>query len=321
MVVTLLLVLISVFVALNMGVSGFSVSFAPSYGSRVLNKTRAAVLYGLCVFLGGLLIGPRVVGTLVNKISLEHINPTSGLLILFSAGAMIFLSNILKIPQSTSFVTVASFLGAGLYYGKVNWHTVSKIIIVAAVFSALSFIITYLIKRKIYPPHRGNLHLYEKFHIHRNKVKNFIIWTDMYSAFGIGTNNVANVVAPLVGSLAISPFSALGLSAPLFGLGAYFFGGRVLKTVSRDIVPIGEMSAAIVSSITATFVIIASLLGLPAPYVQFTTFSVLAISSVKDGAKHTAGKSVFKRIVSAWICVPIATVFLSFLLHLFFVKR
>ncbi|MBU3911582.1 MAG: inorganic phosphate transporter, partial [Candidatus Omnitrophica bacterium] len=142
-----------------------------------------------------------------------------------------------------------------------------------------------------------------------------------YSAFGIGTNNVANVVAPIVGSLAISPFLALGLSAPLFGLGAYFFGERVLRTVSRDIVPIGEISAVIVSLITATFVIIASLLGLPAPYVQFTTFSVLAISSVKDGAKHTAGKSVFKRIVSAWICVPIATVFLSFLLHLFFVKR
>lgn len=320
MVISLVLILVSVFVALNMGVSGFSVSFTPSYGSRLLTKSKAAVLYGLCVFAGGLLIGSRVVGTLVNKISLEHINPTSGLLILFSAGATMFLSNVLKIPQSTSFVTVASFLGAGLYYRRVNWHMVFKIIIVAAVFSALSFIIAYLIKRKIYPPHRGNLYLYEKFHIHRNKFKNFIIWTDMYSAFGVGTNNVANVVAPLIGSLAVSPFLALAIFGPLFGLGAYISGERVLKTVSRDIVPLGEISAAIVSLITASFVIIASLLGLPAPYVQFTTFSVLAISSVKDGTRHTAGKSVFKRMISAWIYVPLATVFLSFLLHLFFVK-
>jgi sulfate permease len=321
MAITLLLVLISIFVALNMGISGFSVSFTPSYGSHLLNKARATVLYGLCVFAGGLLVGPRVVNTLVNKISLEHINPISGLLILFSTGAMMFLSNLLKIPQSTSFVTVASFVGAGLYYGKVDWHTVVKIIVVAAIFSILSFLMSYFITKRIYPPHRNNLHLYEKFHIHRDKFKNFIIWTDMYSAFGVGTNNVANVVAPIVGAVTINPFLALGLFAPFFGIGAYFFGEKVLRTVSRDIVPIGEISATIVSLITATFVIIASLLGLPTPYVQFTTFSVLAISSVKDGTRYTVEKSVFKRIISVWICVPLLTVFLSFLLHLFFIKR
>lgn len=46
---------------------------------------------------------------------------------------------------------------------------------------------------------------------------------------------------------------------------------------------LGQISAAIISIVTASFVIIASLLGFPTPYVQFTTFSVLAISSIKDG--------------------------------------
>ncbi|OGX17037.1 MAG: hypothetical protein A3K83_06205 [Omnitrophica WOR_2 bacterium RBG_13_44_8b] len=316
--ITLILIIISIFLALNMGVSGFSVSFTPSYGSRILNRSKAALLYGICVFAGGILIGPRVVHTLVNKISLQQISPISGLVILFSAGAMMFLSNILKIPQSTSFVTVASFLGAGLFYRKVNWHTIATIIIVAVVFSALSFILTFFIKGKIYPPRQKNLKFHEHFHIHRNKFKNFIVLTDIYSAFGIGTNNVANVVAPIVGSMAINPFLALAVAAPLFGLGAYISGEKVINTVSRDIVPIGEISAVIISFITASFVIIASLLGLPTPYVQFTTFSVLAISCIKDGTNHTLGKSIFKRIILVWILAPLVTVFLSFFLHSIF---
>lgn len=316
----LALALISVFLALNMGVSGFSVSFTPSYGSKVLKLSQAALLYGVCVLAGGVLIGPRVVNTLVHKILAQAIDPASGFVILLAAAIMMFVSNILKIPQSTSFVTVSSFLGAGLFYGKVNWHTIVMIVLVASVFSLLSFFLTFFIKRKIYPPRQKNFRLYEKFHIHRNKFRKFIIFHDMYAAFGIGTNNVANVVAPVISSLAINPILALVIAAPLFGLGAYFSGEKVIKTVSKEIVPIGEISAVIVSFITATFVIIASSLGLPTPYVQFTTFSILAISCIKDGTRHTLGKSIFKRLIFVWALVPLVTVGLSYILHLLFIK-
>ena len=320
MVMILIQVLIAVFVALNMGVSGFSVSFAPSYGSRILERSKAVLLYSLCIFLGGILIGPRVVNTLANNILLQQFSLVSGLLILFSAGAMMFLSNTLKIPQSTSFVTVASFVGAGLYYGKVNWQSISRIAVVAVIFSLLSFIVVFLVKRRVYPPSSKNLKLYQNFHIHRGKIKKIIIFTNMYAAFGMGTNNIANVVAPIVGSSTINPVLALAVAAPLFGLGAHLFGKKVIDTVSKDIVPIGEISAVIISVVAATFVIIASLLGLPTPYVQITTLSVLAISFVKDGPKHALEKTVFKRMASAWILVPLATIALSFILHLVFIK-
>ncbi len=316
--VFLLLAAISAFLALNMGVSGFSVSFAPSYGSRILSRSRAAFLYGVCVFAGGMLIGPRVVDTLANRISVEQISPLSGLLVLFSAGAAMFLSNALKIPQSTSFVVVASFLGAGLFYGNVIWETIATIVIVAVVFSALSFLVTFLVKRKIYPPCGANFRMHEYFHTHRNKLRNFVIFTDIYAAFGIGTNNVANVVAPIAGSADVNPLLLIAAAAPLFGLGAFISGDRVIKTVSSDIVPIGQISAAIVSFVTASFVIAASQMGLPTPYVQFTTFSVLAISCVKDGARGTLGKLVFRRIISIWIIVPLCTVALSLLMHAVF---
>jgi len=320
MIIIIIQALISVFVALNMGVSGFSVAFAPSYGSRLLKKSTAVILYSICIFFGGILLGPRVVDTLAKNILLQQFSLVSGLIILFSAGAMMFLSNALKIPQSTSFVTVASFVGAGLYYGKVNWQSISRIAIVAVIFSVLSFIVVFLVKRRVYPPNNKNLKLYQNFHIHRGKFKKIIIFTNMYAAFGMGTNNIANVVAPIVGSSTINPVLALAIAAPLFGLGAHIYGKKVIDAVSKDIVPIGEISAVIISVVTATFVIIASLLGLPTPYVQITTLSVLAISFVKDGPRYALEKTVFKRMASAWILVPLATISLSFLLHLIFIK-
>src|SRR3989339_1496195 len=141
------LILISAFLAVNMGVSGFAVSFTPSYGSGILKKRDAVILYAIFVFAGGILVGPRVVETLVGKISLQRIGTASSLIIIVSATIMMTLSNLLKIPQSTSFVAVAAFVGAGLFHGAVNWQTVIRIIRVAALFSAASFALTYWLAR------------------------------------------------------------------------------------------------------------------------------------------------------------------------------
>lgn len=318
--IALIIILISAFLAINMGASGFSVSFAPSYGSNILKKHKAVILYTLCVILGGVLVGPRVGDTLMRKITSSPLNLSSGVIILSSCAMTMQLSNLLKVPQSTSFITVASFLGTGFYFGNVNWLVVLKIIAFASIFSILSLILTILIKRKIYPPHQNNLGFYEKFFIHRTKFRKFIVLHDMYAGFAIGTNNVANVVAPLVISLAFNPFLVFLFISPLFGIGAFLLGERMIRTVSKDIVPIGEFSASIVSLITATFVIIASLLSLPTPYVQFTTFSLIGISCIKDGFRCTLEKSIIKRILSVWVLVPLFTAFCSFILHLLFLK-
>ena len=220
----IIVLLVAVFLALNMGISGFSVSFAPSFGSNVLSKNKAALLYGLCVVAGGCLIGPRVVETLVKKISYTELSLLSGGIIIASSAITMFLSNALKVPQSTSFVTVASFVGSGLFYGSVNWHTVGKILIFAMVFSVVSFILTIFIKRKIYPPRHGNLGFYENFFVHREKFKRFIIIHDMYAGFSVGTNNVANVVAPLAGLSGMGNLFWLFIMSPFFGLGAFLAG-------------------------------------------------------------------------------------------------
>ncbi|MFN3551071.1 MAG: anion permease, partial [Endomicrobiia bacterium] len=286
----------------------------------LLTRAKASLFYTIFVLIGAILIGPRVVTTLTTKISQVSFGEYSGLIIIVSSALMIFLSNLLKIPQSTSFITVAAFSGAAFYYRQLNWNIILKIFFVSVLFCSLVFVITYFIKKIFYPPRNSNFWLYEKSVVHSGKIKNFIVLTDCYSAFAVGTNNIANVVAPVLLSINFNAVLCIFFVGLFFGLGSLVFGKGVINTISKEIVPIGKISAGIISLVTSSFVIIASLFGLPTPYVQFTTFSVLAISSIKDGFYLTYKKSVVKKIISVWIVIPILTFLLSYLLHFLFLK-
>jgi len=309
------ILLFSIFLAINMGASGFSISFTPSYGSNLLKRKEAVILYTIFVLIGAILIGSRVVDTLSHKLIKNFTSPVSGFIILFTSAITMFIANILKIPQSTSFVTVGSFTGAGLFFNQYNFGKLGEIFLVAMIFSLLAFVITYLMMKQFYPLTYKNYKLYS-FIASDNKLKKFIVITDCYSAFAVGTNNVANVVAPLlVAGITIDPVILLLLFAPLFGFGGLVFGKGVINTISKNIVPLGEISAGIISFVTSSFVIISSLAGLPTPYVQFTTFSVFAISVVKDGFLRTSRKNIVKRIIIVWILIPFLAMTISYLLH------
>ncbi|MGC8765987.1 MAG: anion permease [Brevinematia bacterium] len=316
MTIIIFTVAISMFLAINMGASGFSISFAPSYGCGLLKRKNAILLYSIFLFIGALLVGHKVVDTLTLKLVRGFDNPISGLIILFSASTTMFLANILKIPQSTSFVMVGAFTGSGIYYGKTNFLKLAEIFGVALVFSLLAFGVTYALMSLFYPPKERNFRLYEKFAANNKLLRNFILYTDCYSAFAVGTNNVANVVAPvIISGLALPSLFLLAIFAPFFGLGGFLFGKGVINTISKEIIPLGEISAGVVSLVTSSFVIFASLLGMPTPYVQFTTFAILAISAIKDGIGLTARKLLVKKIIFTWILIPIITGVLSYLLH------
>lgn len=314
-------IVFSIFLALNMGGSGFSISFTPSYGCGIISRYKAVVLYSLFLLIGAVVVGPRVVDTLTTKLIHQIANPNSGLIILISACVTMLAANLIKIPQSTSFVMVGAFTGAGISLGKINFGKLLQIFIVAILFSLLAFILTYFIIKLLYPTRSINFRIHEKIATNQNILRMFILSTDCYSSFAVGTNNVANVVAPvLISGAALNPLWLLLIFAPFFGLGGLVFGKGTINTVSKDIIPIGEISAGIISFITSSFVIIASILGLPTPYVQFTTFSVLAISAVKDGIKVTAKKMTVKKILLVWIVVPLVTALISFISHKIFIR-
>ncbi len=318
---TLLLIAISTFVAVNMGVSGFAVSFAPSYGSNVKSRLSASILYSIFVFFGALLIGPRIIETLINKITNPiFIQKPTILIIITSIGISMFISNFFKVPQSTSFVTVSSFFGAALFYQEIYYHTILKIFVVAILFSLISVFASYCLTKIFYPPRNSNLILYEKFFLHQSKMKKFIVFSNCYTALGIGANNVANIVAPITNVFPVNVFIIMIITSFLFGAGGFLMGKDVLNNLSKEIVPIGEPSASIISLVTSSLAITASILGLPTPYAQFTSFSFFGISCLKDGVNCTFKKPIIKRFLCVWIIMPLITMVISYTLHFLFVK-
>ncbi|MCM8792509.1 MAG: anion permease [Candidatus Omnitrophica bacterium] len=311
------LILISIFLAMNMGASGIAVSFAPSVGSNIIKRKSAVIIFTVLVLLGALLVGGRVAKTLSSKIvSPKFINQEVILIVLFSACISLFLSNIFKIPQSTSIITVSSFIGAGLYFKSLNFFLILKLVLVWIGVSILSYFITYYITSIIYPPCFENLRLYEKFFYHQPKLRKWILFTNCYSAFGIGTNNVANVVGPLIATNIVNLTFGFLIFSLFFGIGGFILGKGVLNTVSKEIVPLGVASASIVSVVVATFVIVCSILGLPAPYVQFVTFSILAIHTLKEEKNHTQTlvHPITKKILKVWLFTPVLSILICYLL-------
>lgn len=303
----ILLFAVSAFWAMNMGASGLSASFHATYGSGILSRGVSILLFTACVAVGAVLVGPRVTQTIRSAlVPQELITPVVALVILSGAAVALFTANVLRVPQSTTFLTVGSFLGTGLYFERLFPRTIWIIVINQLVLSAAAYFLTYFFMKFLYPPRRVNLRIYELLFQNRKKLALLSAAASCYTAFGIGTNNVPNVVGPLAGAGAVSPLVGLLVFSPVFGAGAFFFGRGVLEAAGREIVPVGHFSAAITSILTTSLIVTASLAGIPASFVIMASMSMLAMRTVKDEIGHAWSMSqpVSRRIFLVWIITP-----------------
>jgi sulfate permease len=312
----LFLAFLTVFFALNMGASGIAPSFASTYGGRLIKKKKALLLFGFFVILGAVTLGRGVTVTLGKSLlPQEFINFNVVLVILAAATLGLFLANILKIPQSTSQVTVGAIVGAGLYFKHLNLNILLwKILPMWIILPLLSYLLTWLIYRKVYPPEHDNLHIYQKLFANEKKLRLSALAASCYVAFAIGTNNVGNAVGPLFGAGILGVNLGLILVSPLFGIGALVLGKGTLETAGKEIVPLGLFSSTLVSFITASLLIFSSILGIPQSLVQLNIFSIFAISCLKNGHKFTLDQRLTKKTFFIWAVTPLISVTLSYLL-------
>ncbi|MCL4417939.1 MAG: anion permease [Actinobacteria bacterium] len=323
MVKIILLIAIVMFFAMNMGASGIVPSFSSTYGSGLISRKRALILFGLFVILGGVLLGRRVAFTLGKNLLPKGLVTFDVTMVILSAATLaLFIANMLKIPQSTSQVTVGAIVGAGIYFKHLNLRMlVLKILPMWVILPLLSYALTLWIYRKIYPPERDNLHIYQKLFANEKKLRLSAIIVSCYVAFAIGTNNVGNAVGPLFGAGLIGINLGLFLVSPIFGLGALVLGKGPLQTAGHEIVPLGLFSSTIVSFVTGTLLIFASILGIPQSLVQLSLASIFAISCVKNGHKFTLTHRITKRALSVWTLTPLLAISVSYGLAALFLKR
>ena len=316
----ILIFLISCFFAINMGAPTFAGSFATACGSKAIRRNAASLLFIVFVILGAVLLGKEVANTLSKGIiPVELITTKSVLIILFTATLSLFVANLMHIPQSTSLSTVAAIAGVGIVHHSVNSSKIIFLVICWVLSTIASFVIIYFSAKFVYPPRKSNFWIYERIVHHQQRLKKLVIFTSCYKAFAQGTNNVANVVGPLVAAGLIDIKLGMWVMGIIFGLGSFVFRGP-MTTSSEKIVPLGLLTATIINLVSGTITIIASKLGVPLPTVIVYTVAIFAIGTIKDGAHLTLNNPLTKKTFFTWCINPALTFVLSVILSSVFLK-
>lgn len=319
--------IIAMFLALTMGGSGTAPSFAAAYGANLIRKDLIPGLFGIFVFAGALLAGKKVVETLGGGIlPADVMTLTLTSIILLSVAISLLTANLMGIPQSTSQSTVFALMGPALYMGNLNTHKVFfEIVPTWFIMPIIAFTLMYLIGRYYRPLKRFVSFKEMKSH---PMMRYVVILTSCYVAFSIGSNNVANAAGPIAsmiinelhidisgGNYLLVVIVSTLMIAPCFSIGSSLFGHKLVETSGKDIINIGPMGASIISFLTATLLLSASLIkGIPTSLVQLNTAAILALGITKTSWKNIFSNSTVKRFWTVWIVTPIFALLFSLLL-------
>jgi len=326
----LLPLLVAMFLGLNMGGSGTAPSFATAYGSGIIRRSLIPGLFGIFVLLGALFAGKNTAVTLGKEIlpavSLDYTLTT---IILFSVALSLLFANLIGVPQSTAQTTVVALVAPAHYVGQLNTHKLLyEILPTWVVMPIIAFGLMYFISRVF----SRKFDLKNPGYFNTVKRQNIFSWvviaTSCYVAFSIGSNNVANAAGPITSmitnELHIIPTSqnfvlimilCTLIIAPVFAIGSSIFGHKLMVKTGTAIIGIGKVEASIISFITASLLLTASLTrGIPTSLVQLNTFAILALSVSKVGWKETFSKKIVKQFWMIWLISPLIAFVLSYFL-------
>jgi len=300
--------IVGLLLSASMGASGIAPAFCTTCGTGFIKKNYAVLLYTIFVLLGAMTLGPRVVKTISSGITSPQYLREGNILsvVITSAALSLWVSNAIGVPQSTSWVVVFSLLAVGLKFQYLNFQRILFMFSMWLILPLCAYFSSIALHKIIYPPRPWNLKIYEKIFVNEKKLKIFTLLIGCYTAFAIGTNNVANVAGPFsaAGFFKDNYISSIVVASLLFGVGAYIWGTKNLNTMGNKIAPLGSATAMIVSFITASFIVIASYLGIPQSLVQLSAASIFSLSHVKNGFSHTARSYHTHKTFLVWLISP-----------------
>ncbi|MFC6906284.1 inorganic phosphate transporter [Halalkalicoccus tibetensis] len=307
-------IVVAVFVGYNIGGSTTGVSFGPAVGANVVSKLGAAALMSVFFFVGGWLIGPAVVETLGEDLVPGTIlTLETGIAVLFFIGLALFAGNVFGVPASTSMTAVGSIAGLGIATGTLDWATMGEIVSWWIVAPVVAFWVSGVIGRYFYArinewvaisKRETNLWIVDRGSsipriraaddADRREVTGSLIVVAIgcYMAFSSGASNVANAVAPLVGSGALSMSWGVLIAGIAVTIGAFTIARRTLETMGNDITNLPLTAAVVVMVVSATIVTLLSAIGIPVQLVVVSTMSIIGLGWGRATRTATASETV-----------------------------
>jgi PiT family inorganic phosphate transporter len=293
-------VLVSMFVAYNIGGSTTGPAFGPAVGADAISKTVAAGLMGVFFFLGAWTIGRNVVTKLGTELvtSAGVFTLESSIGVLFFIGVALLVGNLFGVPASTSMTAVGAIAGLALAGDVLDLAVMGEIVVWWVVSPIIGFWVSLIIGRYFYARFNrfvamerstGPLFVLDRSgavpvpRVHRTTNRRELFGTatvvaiGCLMAFSSGTSNIANAVAPLVGSGELRMNPAIIFGGVAVAIGAFTIARRTLETMGSDITELPLTAAIVVASVSSTLVVFLSVLGIPASFVIIATMSIVGL--------------------------------------------
>ena len=309
-------ILLSVFLALNIGANNSAASMATSYGAGVRSKRQAVIIIAIFALLGAIIAGAPVIQTMGKGIvPAEVLSANSGLILIVLLIAIVFISwaNIARVPIATTHAIVCAIVGIGLYSKSLHVDKFLYIVAWWILGPIIAFAINYFIARFFY----FKIIHYLAVNFPENKVNAIltvlITISGIFLAFSGGANNSANAVGPLVGLGVMNSYTGAIIAGVAMGVGAILLGGRVLETVGKEITEICIIRAVSVEFTGATIILLASVWGVPVSIAEIITAGIIGFSCAQHGFGITAKNRHVVKIAFFWFVIPFIAVGLSYL--------
>ncbi|WP_136716835.1 inorganic phosphate transporter [Halorientalis salina] len=293
-------VLIACFVAYNVGGATTGPAFGPAVGADAVSKPVAAALMSVCFALGAWTLGRRVVDTLGRDLVHDpglFTLPVS-IVVLFFIGGALLVGNLSGAPSSTSMTAVGAIAGLGVASGELAWAVVGEIVAWWFVSPVLGFWTAVMIGRYAYPyidrviaidQTDGPLLSLEGTgavprpalgpNTTRRELAGTVVVVGIgcLMAFSSGASNIANAVAPLVGSGELAMNTGILVGSAAVAVGAFTIARRTMDTLGSDITDLPLTAAIVVAVISSLIVILLSTAGIPASFVIIATMCIVGL--------------------------------------------
>jgi PiT family inorganic phosphate transporter len=251
-------------------------------------------------FVGAWTLGREVVDTLGNSLIT---NPgvftlETSIGVLFFIGLALFVGNVFGVPASTSMTAVGAIAGLGVATGSLSWSVMGEIATWWIVAPVIGFWVSLIIGRYFYARINrlvamdrsdGPLLDIDRAGVVPSVSVNestrrrelfgvvTVVVIGCLMAFSSGTSNIANAIAPLVGSGELEMNPAILLGCVAVGIGSFTIARRTLETMGSDITELPLTAAIVVATVSSGLVIFLSAIGIPASFVVIATMSIIGL--------------------------------------------
>lgn len=149
-----------------------------------------------------------------------------------------------------------------------------------------------------------------------------------FMTWGVGANDLANIMSTTMGSKAITPRQAIVIAVLFEFAGAFFGSGHVTSTIRTGIINIdsvhpevyliyGMLAILMAGSVWMT---LASVIGMPVSITNAIVGGLVGFGAIVLGVDTIHWETV-RRIAISWVCSPLIAGLVSYLLFILIQKR